>query len=381
MVVKMEITHILQSVSNLSAGPTYSVGSICNSLSKIKNNKVSIFSLGKPPTNWSYNVNLNLFDSMLTRYTLIPVGAIKYYIQLINLSNQIFHQHGIWRPINLLPLLDRNSGNKLIWSPRGMFSEWSMNHRHSIKAPFWHTLQKPAVNKADCFHATSEQEVLDIRRLGFKQPVALIPNGVDVPDITIRDFSKKNTIIFLSRIHPKKGLHLLLHSWQAIEALWPEWDLVIVGVLDSPYAVEMQKLALELKLPRVKFVGGVFGKDKTELLATSRLFVLPSYSENFGIAVAEALVHATPVITTVDTPWKHLNKWNCGWCIEANEQALTSALSQALKLPTHQLDEMGCNGRSWMIKDFSWDAQAEQMQNVYEWLLNKHKRPDCVIID
>jgi len=371
----MKIIQIVQGISNLSAGPTYSVGSIAHYLSE-KGHDVQLFALGSKPKAWPYKVTLKLFDGSLVRLGLMPYKAWRYIRTEMTATQAIIHEHGVWRILNLVPLAISNKANvKIVWSPRGMFSLWSWNFKAYVKKPFWFLLQKPALSKVDCFHATSQEEVDDIRRLGFTQPVALIPNGVELPEQSKLAKRKENKIVFLSRIHTKKGIHLLIKSWAKLAIKYPDWKLEIAGKLDSAYADEMLLLAKSLNVERIEFMGEVLGDDKIRFLSRAKLFVLPSFSENFGIAIAEALAHGTPVITTVHTPWFELENKQCGWCIEATENALTITMEQALSLSDQQLESMGKNGRVWMEQDFSWAVITEKMEAVYQWLLNKRNIP------
>jgi len=377
----MKIIQIVQSISNLSAGPTYSVGSLAHYLT-LKNHDTQLFALGEKPPKWPYTVTLKLFNDKLTKAGLLPISAWLYIRNELACAPAIVHVHGVWRILNLLPLITpKNNHLKWVWSPRGMFSQWSWNYKSYIKRPFWYLLQKPALKHVDCFHATSHEEFEDIRRLGFKQPVALIPNGVEIPLLENLAQNKENKIVFLSRIHTKKGLHLLIPAWQKLSHQFPNWRLIIAGKMNSPYAEDMKALAKQLNTPRIEFIGETIGKEKNQLLSSARVFVLPSFSENFGIAIAEALAHKTAVITTIHTPWHSLEEKECGWCIPANEESLIKTLKQALSTEPEQLDQMGENGRTWMEHDFSWPVIAEKFEALYEWLIKKSHLPNEVQLD
>jgi len=361
----MKIIQIVEGISNLSAGPTYSVGSITHYLS-LCGHEIQIFAIGKKPDRWPFKGMLRLFDS---RTRLFPMEAWRYIRSEMTEKTNIIHGHGVWRMINLTPLfMPKSAKTKLVWSPRGMLSEWSWNYKAYKKRPFWYLLQKPALRNVDCFHATSQEEVDDIRRLGFKQPIALIPNGVELPDLTAFPVKKQNNVVFLSRIHTKKGLHLLIAVWAKLSSKYPDWKLQIAGKMEGAYADEMLALAKTKNVDRIEFLGEVLGDEKIQLLSSARLFVLPSFSENFGIAIAEALAHATPVITTVHTPWFELVDKKCGWCIEVTEQALEETMGQALALSAQEIEIMGRNGRVWMENDFSWTCITGKMEGVYKWL-------------
>lgn len=373
----MTIYHVLQGVDNPSAGPTYSVGALAHHLAMRQNNAM-VVALGNAPTTWPYDVPLKIFNGRSVQYGLAPFSALRFVREEMTTASAVLHGHGLWRIANLFPFLLGNSASiMLVWSPRGMLSEWSWNYKAALKRPFWHLLQRPALRKVRCFHATAASECADIRRLGFTQPVAVIPNGVDVPHLA-KDQHKQNRLVFLSRIHPKKGVHLLVEAWRAVADAVPDWELIVAGKLDSAYAVDLQTTSRNTGIPRLHFVGEVLGDRKTQLLASARLFVLPTYSENFGMAIAEALAHATPVITTVETPWTAIEGKECGWCIAPNASDLREILLKALHLPVTQLDAMGRNGREWMKGSFSWSRAADMMQELYAWMLNGGSTPHFV---
>ena len=374
----MNICHILQSVNNMSAGPTYSVGSVAQELSWIDNN-VHVCAFGENPVTWPFDVELVNFHNRLELIGLLSPQAINYIKELGNVS-EIIHCHGVWRSANLFTLfLAKDHNSKIVWSPRGMFSEWSLKQRGNLKSIYWFFLQKQAVAHTDCFHATAMSEYEDIRKKGFGQPVALIPNGVPIPKLN--GIKKEKNIVFLSRIHKKKGIDLLLEAWSELEGIYSDWRVKIAGPLNSQYADEIQLYAKKLNLKNVDFVGELLGDSKKEFLASASLFVLPSYSENFGIAIAESMAHATPVICTTETPWEGIKKHNCGWWVEPKALEIKGAIQSALNREIEELGEMGVNGRDWMIRDFSWGKIAKDMRALYLWLLGMCSKPSFVIVE
>jgi glycosyltransferase involved in cell wall biosynthesis len=372
----MRISQIIQSVDNLSAGPTYSVAKLADELHKLGED-VSVLTLGRPPKAWPYDTPLRIHDGVLELKTGISLSLMRE-IRKLSDSPGILHGHSIWRLANLFPLfLDRGAPARIICSPRGTLSPWSMQYKALIKQPFWHLLQKPALRRCHCFHATSLAEYESIRSVGLRGPIAVIPNGIDIPSPKT-DGLRGKRVVFLSRIDPVKGVDTLLSAWAAIAADFSDWELVIAGPLKGAYPESMQALAREMRAPRVKFTGEVLGEAKRSLLQTASLFVLPSYSENFGMAVAEALAHGVPVITTTGTPWTDMRSHNCGWYIEPNQDALRETLREALGRPLPALHEMGRNGHAWMQQDYSWGHIATMMHQTYEWLLQDAPRPDWV---
>lgn len=372
------VVQIIQGVHNASAGPTYSVARLATEL-HLRGSDCQVSTMGAPPQDWQWPVCLIRHDGQLTRLT---GASLAQWLQLRSASSTpcILHGHGVWRGANLFPLwLPRLHPSKVVISPRGMLSEWSMQHKRWRKQPFWLTLQRPALNRAHAFHATAEIEFEDIRRLGFRQPVAIIPNGVDMP--VVKDVVKSRRLVFMSRIDPKKGLEMLISIWARLAPEFNDWELVIAGPLGDSYATGIQQRGADSGAPRLHFAGRVAGETKRRLLAGAGVFVLPTYSENFGLAIAEALAHGTAVVTTTGTPWRGLDARNVGWCVEPLEAPIEEALRQAMTKPLAELVAMGLQGRQWMADGYSWVSVGEQMSATYQWLLDGGVRPDFVRID
>jgi glycosyltransferase involved in cell wall biosynthesis len=240
---------------------------------------------------------------------------------------------------------------------------------------------------ASCFHATAESEHADIRRLGFKQPIMIIPNGIDIPNALEKVKREQRTLLFLGRIHPKKGLDILLKAWEAVHKNFPEWKLKIVGNDDGYYGSngyldKLKKMARMLFLDRIEFCGSAYGQEKKLTYHNADLFVLPTYSENFGMTVAEALACGTPTIVSMGAPWEGLSSNKAGWWIEIGVDPLIVCLQNALSRSYNELLEMGMNGRRWMECEFSWHNIGSQITETYRWLSDRSlPKPPWVRLD
>lgn len=340
----------------------------------------SILTLGQPPLNWPHIAPLKLHSGRLENLLGISPSLMRE-LRNMSYSPSILHGHSVWRLINLFPLfLKKNPEAKVICSPRGALSSWSMQYKKLVKLPFWKLLQKPALNRCNCFHVTSEQEYEDIRQLGFRTPISIVPNGIDLPDCKSTHRRRKK-ILYLSRINPVKGIDILLSAWESVAPEFPEWELIVAGPLDNDYALTIQALSKSRNIPRLKFFGEALGNTKNMLFSESSLFLLPSYSENFGIAVAEAFAHGVPVITTTGTPWSNITIKRCGWYIDPKQEALTTSLRDALSRPLPELHEMGLRAHQWMLEEYSWQHIATLMQDTYKWLLTGAEQPSCVHLE
>jgi glycosyltransferase involved in cell wall biosynthesis len=280
----------------------------------------------------------------------------------------------------------RSGKTKLVVSPGGAFSTWAMNYGSRVKRIFWPLLQRPALVRASCFHATAEAEYEDIRRLGFQQPVAIVRHGIDVPVFEKRPPRDFRTLLFLGRFHPVKGIDVLLNAWAGVMDCFPDWQLLVVGTdmgyrKQGGYLEKMKALAAKLKLKRVNFADPLYGEAKLSAYREADLFVLPSHSESFGMTVAEALAAGTPAIVTKGAPWHGLETHRSGWWIDIGVDALVACLKEAMAQSPDELARRGINGREWMIREFLWQTVGSKMDQTYHWLIAGGEIPSWVRMD
>ena len=310
---------------------------------------------------------------------------------------QIIHDTGLWLLTNHAAAeVCKELNLPRIVSPRGMLTASALQHKGWKKRIAWTLYQRRDLRTAHVLHATSPAEVQDFRAAGLTQPVAMIPNGVALPFPLRLDrgegqgevsnvpclppsISHLRTILFLSRIHPIKGLPDLIKAWALVKPTG--WRVVIAGMDEGRHAAELKAEIRNLKLENdFEFVGPVAGEGKWSLYGQADLFVLPSHSENFGIVVAEALASGVPVITTRATPWEDLVTHRCGWWTENGPEPLAAALRDALSRTDEERREMGNRGRLLVEQKYSWPGIGAQMHAVYCWMLGQGAKPDCVLI-
>jgi glycosyltransferase involved in cell wall biosynthesis len=294
----------------------------------------------------------------------------------------VIHNHGLW----LMPNVDAGRAalfarKPFIVAPRGMLAPAALAFSRIKKRVVWAMLQGEVVRGAACIHATSEQEHDEIRDFGLNNPVAIVPNGIDLPEPatpSTPSTTAHRILLSLGRIHPKKGLDRLVRAWATVEAAHPDWRLRIVGPDELGHAGELVALAAELKTRHVSVEKSVSGEAKIAAYQQADLFVLPTLNENFAITVAEALAAGTPVIATKGAPWRALQHERCGWWIDHGVEPLAAALANAMVMTRGELQAMGAKGRAWMARDFSWDRVARDMLDVYRWLALCGKPPGTV---
>jgi glycosyltransferase involved in cell wall biosynthesis len=378
------VIHVVPAIAEEASGPSYSVVRLCQSLIDAGEN-VKIAALDWAPLRSTPDF-VNVFPMGMGPKRLGRSPSMYRWLREETEAGRadIIHSHGMWQMNAVYPgRLALGGKTKLVASPRGAFSSWAMRHGSPLKRVFWPLLQRPALSQASCFHATASEEHQDIRRLGFHQPVAVIPIGIDVPAFVQATPGPLRTLLFLGRIHPSKGVDILLHAWSRVMRRFPGWQVLVAGTdvvygAKGDYLQRMKDIATGLGLERLKFVGPLYGEDKLYAYREAELFVLPTHSENFGITVAEAQAAGTPVIVTKGAPWKGVQTQSSGWWIDVGVEPLVDCLEKALALPREELAERGNRGREWMLREYSWKTVAQKMRQTYHWLIKGGAPPDCI---
>jgi len=339
----LKIVHTISSIANKSAGPSYSVTRLCKALIE-NNNQVNLLTVGDDVDYQSEFFEI-LFRQSLFKSRLFHSVSMYNWLKknAYNQNIEILHSHSLWTMPNIYPsYISYKNKIPLFYSPRGTLSKWAFESGSFAKKIFWPLFQKKALERVSCFHATAYSEYEDIRKMGFTQPVAIIPNGID--------------------IHP-------------------DWQLTIAGPDNYGYLDFIKLMTSDLGLERVSFVGELHGEAKFRAYGEANIFVLPTYSENFAMTVAEALMMGTPAIVSKGAPWEGLMENKAGWWIDIGVEPLFKCFNEALKLDRSALIDLGLNGSKWMEKDFSWPEITSMMIRAYKWSLGRADKPDFVIIE
>lgn len=388
MPAPLRIVHTLAAAETEASGPSYTVPRLCGALACL-GHTVELITLGEE----SRQTIAPGFTHARLPADAVPVGTLAKLGRsramahaLVECAADVFHTHGLWMMPNVYPATAaRRSGKPFLLAPRGMLGRDALKFSAGVKRVFWTLWQQRAAAAVSCFHATAESEFEDIRAFGLKQPVAVIPNGIDLPELDgatgAHDAGDEPPFVLsLGRVHPKKGLDRLIAAFALQAARHPLWRLRIVGPDEGGHASELRRQIAAAGLDgRVSIEPPVFGAEKFALMRRARVFALSTLHENFGMTVAESLAVETPVISTRGAPWAGLGDHRCGWWVDHGPEAMAAALGEAMALPENEQRAMGARGRDWMRRDFAWDGIAVKTAAVYRWLRQEGERPSWVL--
>ncbi len=297
----------------------------------------------------------------------------------------ILHNHGLWMYPSVVSLQwAKLTKRPYIISTHGMLDPWAIAHSSWKKRIVGMMYEHRHLEKAACLHALCSAEADAIRHYGLSNPVCVVPCGIDLPllNLKLRTHQEK-ILLFLGRLHPKKGLMNLLAAWKLLQhdgtSATAGWKLWIAGWDQGNHEMELRRWCDEHGLESsVRFVGPKFGADKDAVLRSADAFVLPSFSEGLPVSVLEAWSYGLPVAMT-----RHCNlpvgfEVGAAVCIDTTAARIAYGLLDLLVISTTERVAMGLRGRQLVERQFSWTSHAEQMLSVYSWMSGEGVQPECV---
>jgi glycosyltransferase involved in cell wall biosynthesis len=289
-----------------------------------------------------------------------------------NSMGEVVHIHGLWTPFEWRAYREgRARRARLVISPHGSLEPWALAHKRVKKLAAWMLYQKRILQRADLLVASTSFERDNFRDLGLTAPIAVIPVGVDTSDrpaeVVETDMTDREKIVlFLARLSPKKGIPDLLEAWSTIDR--HGYELHIHGYGSDSYRTYLERRIATLRIGHhVKLLGPLYGEEKWRKLEKSSIYVLPSYSENFGITVAEALLSGLPAITSKAMPWGELSSKGLGWTVDNDVSQLRDALHLAVSTDAGRLRSIRNEARDYAQR-YSWPPIADRYVATYKWI-------------
>jgi glycosyltransferase involved in cell wall biosynthesis len=267
-----------------------------------------------------------------------------------------------------------------VLSPHGLLCEWSLQQSVRKKQIFLNLIEQANLDSSQAIHFTAEQERQEASCLKIAAPSFVVPLGLALPPLRADAHQRLRqhlqlpedefVILFMSRLHPKKGLEFLI---QALAQLTPaRFTFILAGSGSAEYLATIKSLlAAHQLLERTHLAGFAEGDTKNLFLQGSDLFALTSYSENFGVAVLEAMAAKLPVLLTPGVALASIvQQHQLGWVVEQDVQAIALAIADYLNYP-EQGQEIGDRARQLILEKYSWGAIADQMGQAYQNILQK----------
>jgi glycosyltransferase involved in cell wall biosynthesis len=387
----MRVLQIVPSISLVYGGPSQMVMGLSTALAD-KGVEVTVLTTdsngdrGQAPLDVPLECPVWQNGYEIYYFRCSPFRRYKFSLNLLRWLSKHSHEydlahiHALFSPVSsMAATVARSCHLPYILRPLGTLDPADLQKKRQLKNLYAAVLERPNLAGAAAVHFTSDQEAKISDRFGTVTQDLVIPLGVSLPEIThpiaVREKfgipSDRPLILFMSRIDPKKGLDLLIPSLAKL-ATEQDFQFVLAGAnpqdpeFEASIRLQIQAVGLG---DRTTLTGFVSGEDKTALLQAADLFVLPSYYENFGIAVAEAMAAATPVVISDQVHiWKEIQQAEAGWVTPCEMEALTDTLRIALSNRAEQARRGQC-AQAYAANHYSWGAIAEQMIQAYTQIL------------
>jgi glycosyltransferase involved in cell wall biosynthesis len=420
----MNVAFVTRSLSRGAGGLFFAMDSLAGALSE---QGVTVVAHGSNDGQILHDLD-TLRQAVCQVHPTIGIGALAcaptMKTALVTGNYDLLHTHGLWQWSSIaVGHWHKQTRRPYVVSPHGMLDPWALQQSRWKKKLAWMLYENEHLRKSACIHALCESEARSFRAYGLKNPVCVIPNGVDLPDLAVdRGHGERatKTLLFLGRLHPKKGLVNALRAWARIVGSGGDglvaddgcrWQFAIAGWDQGGHVAELRRLCVELglthadvsaeayvaraapdafvpvprsgaahlNLPAVVFLGPAFGETKDALLRAADAFILPSFSEGLPMAVLEAWAYQLPVLMTDSCNLPAGFSSGAAVLIGTDVKSMAYELKSLLSSPQATRQSMGKNGRRLVVERFSWPQAAAQMKEIYEWVLGGGAKPTSIV--
>lgn len=295
----------------------------------------------------------------------------------------MIHIHSIWTYFtHYAAKFARKNHIPYVIAPRGSLYHRAMYDNKWLKKQIaWHWYQKKDINQASCIQATCLEEMEEIRALGIKSPVAIIPNSYDSKMIRRGTYLDSDIfkIGYLGRLNPRKRVEKLIYALAFLKNYYNNVELWIIGSDDENYEKFLKRETIKYNVDdSVIFTGFLKGEALDNTIRGCHVFCFPSDFENWGNVVPDVLVREIPAITSKGMPWKILELESCGWWIDTDQNTINKTLLLAYDMGYDELRQMGIKGRKLVENRFSVEPIGAKLKQLYTWILEGGRKPDFV---
>ena len=395
VLIQMRVGFLVSSVSREAGGLFQSVRGLARAVMSEDVN-ASAFGISDPNSaldvlNWQ-PASVRTFETQFRAWgysnQLVPA--------LVAADLDILSTHGLWKYCSVASRRwHGRTARPYIVHPHGMLEPWALQNAGLKKRIAALLYENQHLRGAACFRALCEPEAQSIRSYGMRNPICVIPNGVDLPtrfqdsgfgvqDSELMRFAGgRKVLLYLGRLHPKKNLANLIRAWkQALNSGRSSregWAVAIAGWDQAGYERELKKLTSDYGLSAsIRFLGPLFGQNKDAAFHACDAFVLPSLSEGLPMTVLEAWAHAKPVLITPECNLPEGFVAGAALQIGTEPEEIVTGLKQLSEMSDGDRRAMGDRGRTLVATKFSWPRIGEQMRSVYDWMLGGGPTPQTV---
>ena len=382
----MRVLHVIPSVAERSGGPAIAIVPMCRAL---KQEGIEVM-LVSTSAGVDHDESLYEYKGIPAKFFPIQLGgSFKYSRPLsswlsANIEQfDVAHIHAVFNHSSIAAAhVCRKAGVPYIVRPLGTLEPWSMTQKSLRKRVFWQVSGKGMLRRAAAVHYTTDAEKLSTERLLGLNHGKVIALGIETTasashaklEQHFPELASEPYMLVLSRLHPKKGLDVLIDAFLALVQVekFAHWRLVIAGDGPEAYVLKLKAMAgSSAQRDRIVFTGWLDGEEKDAVLGGASLLVLPSHQENFGLCVMEALSHSVPVLVS-----PHVNLAeeivlaNAGWIATVDKDALISRLAEALGDEEERV-RRGLAGKQ-LSQKYSWDTAAKSLIDLYKQVVTLH---------
>ena len=374
----MKVLHVIPSVAKRYGGPSTAIFPMCRALKAARCEvKLCTTNADGPqalPVKTSEWVE---YDSVDTIFFSSAAREFKYSREMARWLDDhvsdfdIVHIHAVFNYSSVSAARAcRKHAVPYIVRPLGTLDPWSMSQKRLKKRLFWRTFGKSMLEKAAAVHYTTEAEQRAVETTLRINHGAVVPLGVDLSPThgsSLSTHLKTPYVLFLSRLHPKKGVEVLIEAFASVvgEERFKDWKLLIAGAGDEEYIRSLRALISRRAMDQsIEFLGWLDGKAKVAALCNASLFVLPSHQENFGISVVEAMSCGVPVMVSPQVNLAAaIEKTGSGWVVSVDRTSMKTALEQIIE-SSEERERRGEIARRFS-SELSWENAATLLKQLY----------------